>query len=214
MIEQTNEVVLTDEQFESVDRMLRGISRKYRNWYGISEDDIYQECWVKTLKLMEKFDGELPNLNLIASSCYNRIFDMCKYHQRRQNQLPSWNADIAKEQASSGRIHKTDAQPIGDYMKPAKLGTVEQSDAELALEEIMNLFDVDSRERRYIYLIGLHEGVFKEERPFESAELFGDGSRTEFRIAKDLGYANDTSNGYRGLKRRVQSKITEFNEFK
>ena len=49
-----SKVVLEEKKFEEIDKMLNGVANRYANWGGISRDDIYQECWLKTLIILTK----------------------------------------------------------------------------------------------------------------------------------------------------------------
>ena len=198
-------VVLTEEEHESLDRMLKGISLKYAGWGGWDYDDIYQECWQKALEIIVAYHGEMPNLNLIAQSCYNKIFDLGRYAKRRVNQIPIDTAQFDWNNTSD------DTGYFAEMEGHVPMGSVQEAMSNLAIEELMNLFAEGSNEREYVFQVGLYVGAFDTDVKKIKA-YFGD-QRMDLEIALNLGFANDTSNGYRNVKRRVQAKILEFNDW-
>lgn len=194
-------IVLTEEQFDAIDKMLNGVANRYANWGGISRDDIYQECWLKAMQIIEAC-GEVPDLNWICQCCYNRIFDLGRYQARRVNQIPIDISQFDRQEASSDQTSYFE-----EMEKHLPIGTDFLS--EVILEEIENLFDADSNEREYIRELEIYIGI-REVAKSKLASLFDFNSSMENEIALNLGFANSSSNGYRNVKRRVRAKVAEY----
>lgn len=186
-------IVLKEEEFNSLDSMLRGIAGKYNGWYGLKYEDLYQECWLKASEVINS--SEELNLDLICRCCYNRVMDIVRYTTRRLNQIPMDPGDESN-------------RPL--YGNSAKLWNNSKTnfDINLILEEIENLFDEGSREREYIHELEVYFGV-KDATKEAINSLFDFSSSRDNEIAWNLGYANSSSNGYRGLKWRVRCAVEE-----
>lgn len=203
-----SKVVIEEKKFEEIDRMLNGVANRYANWGGISRDDIYQECWLKTMQIIE-ITGEIPDMNLICQSCYNRIFDLGRYQARRVNQIP----------VDPAQFEWSDTEDRADSKSPSGLRDIEWTASSthigsdfmsgIVMEEIEKLFGEDSNEREYVRELEIYIGV-REVTKAEIDKLFDFSASMENELAWNLGFANSGSNGYRNVKRRVRAAVAEY----
>lgn len=202
-----SKVVLEERKFEEIDKMLNGVANRYANWGGISRDDIYQECWLKTMQLIEAY-GEVPDMNLICQSCYNRIFDLGRYQARRVNQIP---VDPAQFDYSGTEDHaeNKDSAMFRDTEWSASSHIGSDFMSGIVLDEIEKLFNENSNEREYVRELEIYIGV-REVTKSEIDKLFDFSASMENELAWNLGFANSGSNGYRNVKRRVRAAIAEY----
>lgn len=208
------QVVISEEDFNKINAMLKGVSYKYKDWGGLSFDDIYQECWLKTMEMIQDW-GTIPDLNLICRSCYNRIFDLGRYQARRVDQLPTdpgsfdWGEDSLtdndSDKASSASNKLQDAILNGSS---EKLGSDFESN--LIMEEIENLFPEGSKEREFIRELEVYDGLREEFGADIYNKLFNRNMTKENEIARNLGYANISSSGYKSLRWRVRCTVAKF----
>ena len=196
-------VQLNEQQFNELNKMLTGIARKYAGWGGISFDDLLQECWVKALKVIDTV-GEL-RLNLIAVSCYNHIFGLCRYQQRRANQIPVEHSQFEYRDEA---VDNLEFSPIEGWT-PIQQTTEEIVFDKLAIDDIENLFNPGSVESEYVHLVAVYLRIKQPRSSVNFEIIFNENSPMENNIAISLGYANSMSSGYRNCKKRVRKVIAE-----
>lgn len=189
-------VVLSDKEFSDLDKMLNGIAWKYNGWSGLQQEDIYMELWIKALEVIKSM-GKIE-MNLLAMCSYNRAIDLCR-SAKKQNERYFNASDLLEvfgntDEAGSGQTFSC---------------CTEDDHSSINIQDMINLFDPGTKERKYIILValylGLDESVYGESK---SKMLFGN-DRMELELAHLLGYVNDTSNGYRRLRGRVREKLVE-----
>ena len=192
------EQTLKPEQFEALDDMIYKICLKKKRRYEdckIDFDDAYQEAWVKALQVIDDCGGDV-NLSLIASCIYNKIEDLCRYQFRRINQVPVDQADL--ENTPDGVYHGTMVA-----FNPDELET------NISIEEIMNLFEKDSKEYEFVEMIAAKVGVV--ETKDELLEFFkGLEHSLRMEMAWALGYASSSSSGFRGVEWRVRCAVEDY----
>lgn len=63
---------MDQKTLETIQKVCKKISKRFK--FSIyDEDDIYQECFIICLKLLEKWDGERPLENFLNNSASNKI---------------------------------------------------------------------------------------------------------------------------------------------
>jgi hypothetical protein len=201
--DETGNIKLSEEEFNKLDKMINGISWKYNGWSGLEQEDIAMELWIKTCEVI-KYTGNI-NYNLIARCCYNKAIDMCR--SARKTVTNSFSASEFLESCFNSDK---------DFAKDSDNGSINisrNSDfySKTDIEDMIKLFDPDTKERKYIILmilyLGLDEEIFNNPGSCYD-KLFGN-ERMDYEIAKKLNYANDTSQGYRQLRERVRNKLRE-----
>ena len=195
---------LSENQFKELNKMLNGIARKYAGWGGIDYDDILQECWVKAITVINQ-TGELK-LNLIASSCYNRIIDLCRYQKRRVNQIPVEHSQFDYRDESDSN-NSLDFSPIEGW-NITQQSTEDVVIDNLAVDIIEDLFAPGSIEKEYVHLVAVYLRL-KQPNVTNIKIIFNENAPMENNIAISLGYANSMSSGYRNCKKRVRSVIAK-----
>jgi len=188
---------LSDEDYLALSDMLNGIAWRYNGWSGLLAEDIEMELWIKTIEVIREMDGRVE-LNYIARCCYYRTIDMCRYAKTR-NIEHSFDPSIIE-------MCTTDTEVVTDI---DILSRPEMDDYSfMVLLDLTRLFPVDSKENKYLQLIAMYAGMREVDDESFLKELCDE--RMELVIAKRLGYADDTSNGYRKMRTRVRQVVAEY----
>lgn len=204
----TNKVVLTNEQFEEIERVVSGISRR-KAWGVFTYEDLHQDLWLDVMELIEKV-GEVPSLNLVARVCYNKVTDKIRYNRRRSDsQLLGDGTESNFEKGSTN-------ESAEDFMVSRGLGGSSVTMSNLVVQEMMELFDEGTKERLYIYQMAVfHNALDPEEDTSEEFDtLFSNDKRFDNEIAINMGYSGSHSSGYKRVRWAVRERILEFNEWK
>lgn len=198
---------LTNEEFMKLNKMCIGIARRRQGWSRLTAEDLTDDLWIKAMELIRSnkscANQGTINFKWIGRCLWNKVIDICRSAKRtndRQFAATEFMDAFVKEM-SSDTAKKTGSPLFED-----------DHDSAVNIQAILNLFVPGSREHQYVRLVALHVGAgdclgkakFKEKRN----EIFGD-KRMELEVAVRLGYASDTSNGYRNLRSRVRKSIVE-----
>ena len=198
-----NTLELTKSQFEQVDKIVRIVTWKYKDWSRMEWDDLRQEGWVKAVGVIR--DKGL-NFGLIRECIENRCKDLGRYYKRRQNQNPSdtqswWFETIPTNREKNNPLQTEDAVDPA-WSKRNRIGT--DFTSELFVQEIRDLFEDGSDELCAVYT-GSKNGAEKiQDRIFKFEHSM------EIEIADLLGYPSTSSSRYRSMKKRVRSKVSEY----
>lgn len=183
---------LTDKQFKRLSQMLNGIATKRQAWLNVGREELVSELWIKSIEVIRR-SGEL-NMSVIGRSCWNRLNDIFREKKRKSEKFVY----------ASEWIEKVDIE-----LDNSLICVEDDRESNLIIDEMLNLFEEDSEERKFIelelYYIGLRD--VKGEKP---ADLKKESKKQiEINIAQALGYVNDMANGYRVLKNKVRSVLIE-----
>lgn len=203
-----NTMELSKEQFDQLDQIIGGISWKYRDYYGMSRDDLYQEGWCEAIKLIEE-KGFQPSL--IASAIYCRMKDLMRYNSRRQNQilfdtLPDRTSLDDKPFLES--VMRTDIEYYDTYWT-GKNRIGNDFDSQVNIKEMDKLFEEGSNDQKFFRLVAVYIGTVKNSEKIQKS-IFNFDSSMDYEISLKLGYPNSTSRGYRSVKRRVRKTIAQY----
>ena len=182
---------LSWEEYSKINRMCFGIAKRRSGWSKLSTvDDLAMDLWIKAIEILETTNE--VNFSWIGRCLWNKVIDLCRADKR-----------IADKQFAAEYI-----DPIcqeADEVNPMEPVLVrEDLDSGANIRDILDLFEEGSRERRYVELIALYTGS-----PRSGKGKIFDESRMELQVAMKLGYASDTSSGYRNLRNRVRLRIAE-----
>ena len=179
---------LSQEEFNSINAMCYSIARKRQGWSGLELEDIAMELWIKAIDVLRGL--KTLNFKLLYTCLNNRSYDLCRAAKRKaDSQFATSDFD------AYGAILINQSNKIDFYSK-------------LFIGDLLSLFPSDTKEHKYIFLLAHYIGLddcLEDNLTF--SDLFTGKVRKECEIAQLLGYANDTSNGYRSLKHRVREKI-------
>lgn len=190
-------------------------------------DDLKNELWYKALKVLEK-TGDY-NLDYVAVSCYNYATDLYRKAERKLSRFVS--SDVKDYLYSrdgffdfyDGSFDENDIPTptsTNRFNKEAHLMNMgskflsennEDYSSSVIINDILKLFSRDSKEYMFVRLLALYFDIplSDNERDGWRFEDFFSRDRYENSMAKALGFANDTSSGYRSLRARVRNTLTE-----
>lgn len=188
---------MTDERFKEVNSIIKGIAKKSASkMYSRDEEDLVQDLWVKVLET-EKRKGQELEPNLVARVCYDYIKDLIDYDQRRNHTTVDYSGtgDIETETSDTDFLGvKSDR---GEYA------------SEIMLKDLYNKFPEGSKERIFLDFWGNASGAMPNNRAIPPASRTQDGY-TENNLAKMLGYASQSSGGYRKFKNKMRQIISDY----
>ena len=173
----------SESRMDAFTRIVKGVAKKYASQW-IDQDDLEQELWVKTLELIADAGGEEHlDPNLVAKACYRVAVDYYRYCRRRYDANVEYIAETGDDDASS----------TVDYAKLYKThGIVKDTDYTF-FREVIDLFEVGSKERKYaimkLYDYGeLDPEVFDEEVELPTVGTAKNGDFKEVDYLALLGY--------------------------
>ena len=204
---------LSMKEFDVLDSMIKGISSYYDGWYGHTFNDIYDIAW--EVACSNIYYGE-KNPNYICRCIYNKIGDVMRATKRgiaRGFSIADDSIDQYLSEAPAG----FEFDPLfNNYGKAPKLDpdfNEQYREGHIffdsdTVDEIINLFERDSKEWMYVALVAIHQGVLNCSRKIYDKIFEGQGSM-DIKIARHLGY-NSWDRGYRNIKLRVRRRVAEY----
>lgn len=165
--------------------------------YSRDKEDVEQDLWVKFLET-EKRKGYELDLPLIAKICWDYVNDMRDYDQRRNHtSLDFSGSDDDSEFADSEFIGAS--QDKGDYYNKVNL------------DNLYSKYPVGSKERIYLDFWGNASGAYPNLDPSATPEhnRSNDGY-SENSLARLLGYASSSSQGYRKFRDYMKKEIKDY----
>ena len=202
MVIENDRVILDDDEYKDIDKMLHYIALRYNNWSGLEYDDIKSELWVKTLHVIK--DVKYINLRLIAKCCYNASYDLCRKAKRKWEVVDTNSELVYTDGLSSANNKIEDDDEI--YLD------------NIIVQELVDSFPKNSRERNYLIYLALYLNIplrDHKEKNLTFEKVYGKyprNYRRELLIAKALGFSDDTSSGYRKAKYEVRNRLAEMYE--
>ena len=185
MVIENDRVILDDDEYKDIDKMLHYIALRYNNWSGLEYDDIKSELWVKTLHVIK--DVKYINLRLIAKCCYNASYDLCRKAKRKWEVVDTNSELVYTDGLSSANNKIEDDDEI--YLD------------NIIVQELVDSFPKNSRERNYLIYLALYLNIplrDHKEKNLTFEKVYGKyprNYRRELLIAKALGFSDDTSSG-------------------
>lgn len=176
---------ISDEEFDQLHKMVRGIASKFHGWAGMHVDDIEIDLWIKTTQIVNGWNGEVVP-NFIARCCYNEAKSLYRKELKHKD------------------VHPYDKGLLEIMLEKNDSRDTEDDLSQVHIEEIIGLFEEGTKDKEYVQMLNTYlQGDDDEKYDFESRVMNQE-------IALKLGYANSTSNGYRRLKYRVGEVIKEY----
>ena len=178
---------LTEDEIHEINSICKRIANKRAGWSGLESSDVASELWIKAIEVINA--SKSINYRLLYTCLNNRSFDLCR---------------VARKMAENQFTVET----VLPYRTVSSITHHEDYNGSLYLQDLIRLFPQRSRERKYITLLAEYIGLgsfLHTQNKFN--DLFEGKVRRECELAKMLGFANDTSNGYRSLKQRVKERI-------
>ena len=205
---------LSKSDFEQLNGMIRGISLKYKGWYGCTFDDIYELCWEKALTIIHNGGYDF---DLICQCCYNGVSDLMKSLRRRQDKQFSCDTDIMDTAlyggSSESEYHEDEPVSLGvlrwnpDFNSTYEIGKVNQGNVDF--RELLNLFEKGSKEWKWLYLVAIRMGCIEVSTEVYD-RLFTNKHSIDFEVSALLGYKHQSYTGYRRIKKRVQETVSRY----
>lgn len=198
-IEDDGRVILDDSEYKKLSEMLHYIAIRFTNWSGLEYDDIKSELWIKTLDTLKDMKKIEPSW--IAKCCFNVSHDLCRKAKRKWDKIDT-NSDYLDSDipGSPQELSKSDDENFLDNIN---------------IQELVDRFPRNSRERNYLVYLSLYLGIplrEHEEKHLTYEKVYGGfpaDYRRELVIAKALGFSDDTSTGYRKAKYEVRQTLSK-----
>lgn len=192
--------------------IISGIARKYTvDNFGVEYDDLYQDLWVRTLELINDCGGiENTDERLVARVCWNKAVDMYRYHRRRRDSKAEYiegsDKDINMDDWHSMSAGQRD---YFDSLKADKFGR----GIDLVLfKEVIDLFEIGSKERKYVVLKLVNNGVIdmRDLDLWDRAIVGIPETDDEEGYIHMLGYKSHSPGSWTCKKRSIKATIYEF----
>ena len=156
-----NKELLTEEAVNNIDAMLRRLaSMKIKNGHLKMEfEDVVSELWINVLKTIERTGN--TDLNYLASASFHKMVDLTRYNVLREA-TPYDNETmnrILPEELRNSKLYtdKSNDTYVFSTTKPEKV----EEKAELL--DILNLFEKDSKEYKFVYAWMRILGIIEDE---------------------------------------------------
>lgn len=184
-------VELEGDELSRLDEMIHFIALRFTGWSGLEYGEVRSELWLKALKVLAKHGMNLP---VVARSCYNRAKDLGMEAKRRRERSVS-ESELGSEM-------------VEPYVEEEPLEN-------LFVQELVDSFPKGSPESNYLVYLTLCLGIHvreHDERGLTYQKVFGgypEGWRRDMKVAKALGFTDDTSSGFRRAKYGVRERLRE-----
>ena len=187
-----------EDQLEKFRAIVKGVAKKYASKY-VDREDLEQELWIVVLELVANHGGE-ENLDprLVAKSCFNKAVDFYRYSRRRVDTSARLIDESESEEFESSASSKLDLTAKG-----------RSAFDEVLLKEVIDLFPVGSRERKYVvtklYMFGEIDQTSGLHDELEFPE-----DDTEEAVLKLMGYASRYPASWGKMKWGIKEKIFKY----
>lgn len=182
--------------FEQIERIVKGVARKYASIY-VDREDLEQELWLVVCQRAQDFGG-MENLDprFVARCCYNKAVDFYRYSRRRKDST----ARLIEEMES-------DDDSCADDNIPRS--TFDTGYDRVVLREVIDLFPQGSRERKYVVTKLYMYGEISEEDGLPD-KLEMPAGETESDVLKLLGYNSRYPASWGKLKYQIRDTIYRY----
>ena len=182
-----------ESRFEEIDRIVKGVSRKYSSTKWMEYEELYQELWIKVSEVLKS--NPEASLKLIARCCFNSAVDLYRYSRRRYEA----NSEYVED---------------GGFEENPTLSKVEfkSQNTNLLIREILDMFAPDSIERNFI-LVRLYISGTIDKHDFDNDSILDklpEGKITDRELALILGFKSSRPPKWVSTKRNVKSIILDF----
>lgn len=195
-----------EQKMRKFSEIVHGVAKKYGyqvNW--IEQDDLEQDLWVRVLSLIDDCGGiENVDESLVARVCWNKAVDCYRYSRRR------W--DSKAEYLEGSNLSDNGVDTRGDYFTDIHCDKFLKGIDLVMFKEVIDLFEVGSRERKYVVLKLINGGVLSASHldPWDRALIAVPEEETEAGYIKLLGYKSHCPGSWTCKKRDIERIIREY----
>jgi len=197
-----------DLKMQNFEEIIQGVARKYASKW-CDRDDLEQDLWVKVLEVIRDCGGiENVDEKLVARVAYNRAVDLYRYHRRRYEA----NAEYIEGSSVEMDDSNGNGDNCEDYFDSLKSDKFIKGIDLILIKEAINLFSVGTRERKYIVLKLVDNGVidFGLLDPCDRAVYEHVDGDTEADYIKALGYKSHCPGSWTCKKREIERIVKEY----
>ena len=192
-----------ERKMKAFTNIIKGIARKYESKW-VDREDLEQDLWVRILTLISDCGGiENVDENLVARIAFNKAVDIYRYCRRRYD---------SKAEFIEGSSSEYDDAPGPDYFDRIKQTFSKDSDV-MMFKEVINLFPMGSKERKYVVMRLVNSGVLDIEYLdaqdiLENLEI-PEKDIEEYYI-RCLGYKSHAPGSWIVKKRNIRAEILKY----
>lgn len=177
------------------DEIIRSIAGKYGRDWCLTFDDVYSELCFKVLKLGVNNGWEALNESFVARICYNRAVDLYRSARRKYERTVQESAILAE--GSNEDTH-------------SKIGTVEEAEGNLLYSEFVDRYNPESRERKYLVVKMVSEGLIGQRYAIELGFEVRPGDQIrDYQICTMLGL-HPRSKSFERMKKALKEELVDF----
>ena len=136
------------------------------------------------------------NESIVSRICYNRAVDLYRAARRR------------REREVQDSILLTDSS--NEEAARSKIGTVEEAEQNVLYSEFVKMFNPESRERKYLVIKMVSEGLIGEEYAIEIGIKVQQGAHLpDYRISEMLGLS-PRSKSFEKMKKNLREELSDY----
>lgn len=192
------------KKMENFTRIVKGVAKKYASKW-VDREDLEQTLWVRVLELINDCGGiEYTDESLVARVCWNRSVDKYKYDRRRYE---------SKAEYIEGTEEKYDNGSLGTtYFEALKSDKFLKGYDLVLIKEVIDLFDIGSRKRKYAVMKLVNYGVLNvlDLDPWDRALVEIPKTEDEEGYIHCLGYKSHCPGSWTCQKREMKEAILKF----
>ena len=186
------------EEMARYENIIRSISGKYGKDWCLSFDEVYSELCFKILTLGNENGWESLNESLVAKICYNKAVDLYRSARRKRNREISETTLLGDVENGS-----------------SKIGTPEEAEQLILISQFVNMYKVESRERKYLVIRLVSENLLPEEYAENLGIEIPNGKIPDWKISEMLGLS-PRSKSFERMKKALREELCDYlgNEFR
>lgn len=187
------------DHWEHFERIVKGVSRKYASIY-VDREDLEQELWLVVCQKVEEFGGaDKIDPRFVARCCYNKAVDYYRYCRRRKDSTARF---IEEMEADDGDGEAVDGSVFSCHIDNG-------FNDKIMIKEVIDLFPIGSRERKYIVTKLYMYGEIDETDGLPD-KLEMPAGDTESDILKLLGYNSRYPASWGRMKYQIRDTIYRY----
>jgi len=189
-----------NDKMDNFTRIIKGVSRKYASKW-IDREDLEQDLWVKVLSMIADCGIDNVTEKMVAKCCFNLAVDKYRYNRRRY--------ETNGQYIEASNVDDNDNGP--DYFE-TRFNSIESALDLMLYKEVINLFSIGSRERKYVVLKMVNYGLIDEKYldEVDRKDVGVPDEDTEAGYIRLLGYSSKCPGSWTCKKREIDRIIHEF----
>ena len=200
-LEKSKQVEITEEQkkeqqnsieMAKYDKIIRSIAGKYGRDWCLTFDEVYSELCFKILTMANDIGWENLNPSLVAKICYNRAVDIYRMAKRRWKRNMSENVLLGDVENGS-----------------SKIGTSEEAEQTVLVSQFVNLYNKESRERKYLVIRLVSENLLPYRFATELGIEIPAGKIPDWRISEMIGLS-PRSKSFERMKKLLHEELVDY----